>query len=334
MSCCAPCSAPELLDESAVLEHAGAWDDLLRRSYDNRIYYTSHWQRAWWRHFGDATARVLAIRDIDRFCAILPLQERDGVLTLLGDYNVADYMDALAERPDATELLTDLWHAALAALTWDRVELRHVPSASPILRAISEAAERLGHVVAIESDEVCPVALLCSSWDRYLQMLSKKQRHEIRRKLRRAEEGAEVDWRTVRDHHDLARDLPVFFRLHEASAREKAGFMTGRMRGFFQDLAADLLDRGQLRLSVLRRDGIDIAASMSFLYRDRWLLYNSGYDPAYAAYSPGIAAVAYAMQDAIREEAIAFDFLSGDEPYKYQFGATNTHTCRVLVTRR
>jgi CelD/BcsL family acetyltransferase involved in cellulose biosynthesis len=333
MSCCVPCGTVEVLDEFVLTEQAVAWDELLRRSYDNRIFYTASWQAIWWEHFGQAPARILAIRDADRFSAILPLQERDGVLTLLGDYNVADYMDALAERADAAELLRDLWCEALTLLRWERIELRHIPASSPSLRALREAAEDLGHTVEIEDDEVCPVALLCNTWDGYLQMLTKKQRHEVRRKLRRAEEGAVIEWRTVRDRAELDRDLPVFLALHEASAGDKARFMTGAMRTYFRSLARALLDQGILRLSVLRRDGVDIAATMSFLYRDRWLLYNSGYDPSHAAISPGIAAVAHVMQDAIAEEAIAFDFLSGDEPYKYQFGATSTYTCRVTVTR-
>jgi CelD/BcsL family acetyltransferase involved in cellulose biosynthesis len=105
------------------------------------------------------------------------------------------------------------------------------------------------------------------------------------------------------------------------------------MRAYFQDLASELLSAGILRLSFFTRDGVDLAVAMSFFYRDRYLLYNSGYNPDYSAYNPGIAAVAYAMQDAIHERAVAFDFLSGDEPYKYQFGATSTYTCRVSVER-
>jgi len=333
MACCAPCSAVEILDDRAFVESGAAWDDLLRRSYDNRIFYTAAWHRVWWRHFGEGSARILTLDEGEGLRAILPLQERQGILTLLGDHNVADYMDALAEKHDAPALLGELWHCALTALSWERVELRHVPSASPLLRALHQEAERLGHSVEVEPDEVCPVALLCSSWDGYLQMLSKKQRHEIRRKLRRMEEGASVEWRTARDGDDLERDLPIFFSLHEASAHEKAGFMTPEMRSFFRDAAHDLLDRGILRLSILRRDGADMATCMSFLYRDRWLLYNSGYDPAYASVSPGIASVARTMQDAIAEGAIAFDFLTGDEPYKYHFGASNTHTSRVTVRR-
>jgi CelD/BcsL family acetyltransferase involved in cellulose biosynthesis len=333
MSCCATCGLVEILDEQVLLDQPREWDDLLRRSYDHRLFFRAGWHGIWWRRFGTPPARILALRDADRFCAILPLQQEAGVLSLLGDPNVDDYMDALAEKADAGELLSDLWCAALTELSWDRVDLRHVPSTSPLLRAIRTAAEQLGHQLQIENDEVCPVALLCNTWDGYLQMLTKKQRHEIRRKLRRAEEGAVLEWRTARDRPQLDLDLPVFFALHQASAGAKALFMTPSMRSYFHDLAHSLLDEGILRLSILSRDGLDVAATMSFLYRDRWLLYNSGYDPESSAYSPGIVAVARAMQDAIAEEAIAFDFLSGDEPYKYQFGATSTHTCRVLIER-
>jgi CelD/BcsL family acetyltransferase involved in cellulose biosynthesis len=105
------------------------------------------------------------------------------------------------------------------------------------------------------------------------------------------------------------------------------------MRSFFRDLAHELLGCGYLRLSVFSRDRVDLAATFGILHRERYLLYNSGYDPAQAAHSPGIAAAAHAMMDAIAEKAVAFDFLSGDEPYKYQFGASNTHTCRVSVRK-
>jgi CelD/BcsL family acetyltransferase involved in cellulose biosynthesis len=236
-------------------------------------------------------------------------------------------MDALAQKQQAQRLLSLLWARALDDLHWDRVDLRHVPSTSPLLPALQTVASDRELAVRVEDGEVCPVALLCNSWEGYLQMLSKKQRHEIRRKLRRAQEGVEWEWRTARSLEELERDLPLFFRLHEASGSEKARFMTPDMRAFFGAVARTFLERGVLRLSILRRDGVDVAATMSFLYRNRYLLYNSGYDPAYAAHSPGIAAVALTMQDAIAEKAIAFDFLSGDEPYKYQLGASNTYTC-------
>lgn len=338
MTCTAVRETSEIRDGVALVPDPESWDALLQHSYDNRLFLSSIWQQTWWQHFGNGKARVLTSLDESGIPnAILPLQisnSDDRVLSLAGDFNVTDYMDALADKADAEEFLGALCRRAYDDLEWDAIELRHVPSTSALLRALESVASERGSECVIEDDQVCPVALLCSSWDGYLQMLSKKQRHEIRRKLRRAQEGADWSWRTAETQADLDRDLPIFFRLHEASGREKARFMTPEMREFFRDMARVLLQAGILRLSIFRRDGEDIATAMSFLYRDRYLLYNSGYDPARAAHSPGIAAVALAMQDAIEQKAIAFDFLSGDEPYKYQFGASNTHTCRVRVTRR
>jgi len=337
MTCTAPCPSVETLDQSAFLQIAEDWEALLKRSYDNRIFFTPTWQRIWWEHFRPDETHVLTLRDESSLAAILPLQiDQHGtsrVLSLIGDYNVSDYMDAAADKQQAQQHLTTLWRCALSDLEWDRIELRHVPSSSPLLPALSAAGADEGIEVTVEEDEVCPVAILCSAWEGYLEMLSKKQRHEIRRKLRRAQEDVEWSWRTARTIEDMDRDLPIFFRLHEASAHHKARFLTADMRDFFRALARTLLDAGNLRLSVFRREGVDVAATMAFLYRGRYLLYNSGYDPAYADVSPGIAAVALSMQDAIAERAVAFDFLTGDEPYKYQFGAANTYTSKIRGER-
>jgi CelD/BcsL family acetyltransferase involved in cellulose biosynthesis len=333
---CAADAPVQILPDSEFDRLAPEWDQLLSRSYDNRLFLTSVWHRIWRKHFASDEAYLVTSRDGDgALTGLLPLQieNRQGmrVLTLTGDWNVMDYMDALALKSGAREILRTMWEQALGDLEWDELSLRHVPSGSPLLDALDDIYGEPRFSAG--PDEVCPVALLCSSWDGYLEMLSKKQRHEIRRKLRRAQDGVEWQWRRVETVDDLDRDLPIFFRLHEASAREKQRFMTERMRAYFRSLAETMLENGYLRLNVFRRDGEDIASTFSFLYRDRYLLYNSGYDPGQSAHSPGIAAVAHSMQDAIKEKAGAFDFLSGDEPYKYQFGATNTFTCRATVSR-
>lgn len=333
------CTTRELIvevhEEEAFPNLAAEWAGLLTRSYDNRIFYTPTWHRLWWEHFGAGEAHLVTAHDDGELVGLLPLQvvAREGkrVLTLTGDFNIMDYMDGVARKDDAPEIFRALWRSATEQIRWDAIDLQHVPASSPSIAALYEV---LGEdTVSAEDEEVCPVAILCSTWDGYLQMLTKKQRHEIRRKLRRAQDGVEWEWRTAKIEEDLSRDLPIFFRLHELSGREKARFMTQPMRAFFHAMTRTFLREGIVRLSIFRREGTDIAATLSFLYRDRFLLYNSGYDPAQAAHSPGIAAVSHAMQDAIDAGAAAFDFLSGDEPYKYQFGATNTHTCRVRAER-
>jgi CelD/BcsL family acetyltransferase involved in cellulose biosynthesis len=332
----APNSAISILSSDAFEELAPEWDELLSNSYDNRLFLTPRWLRIWWRHFGDGECAVLAHRNDDGgLAAVLPLQittdTGSRVLGLVGDFNVFDYMDGAARRDAADELLVELWCEALRTLRFDAIALRHVPASSPLIPALRRAAVHAGLEVSVEADEVCPVALLCSTWDGYLQMLTKKQRHEIRRKLRRASENTTLAWHTTQTPDGLARDLDIFFSLHERSAGEKAAFLTPRLRAFFADVASEYLSTGELRLSTLELGGVPAASSFGFAYRDRYLLYNSGFEPSLAERSPGNAAVAHAMQAAIGEGAVAFDFLSGDEPYKYAFGAQNTFTARVTA---
>lgn len=334
------CTAPSLTVENGTAslfsDSAAEWDDLLRRSYDTRLFLSATWLGIWWAHFGTGTARVVTARDTDgTLQAALPLQitrpGRERVISLVGDYNVSDYMDGLAEKRRATELLRCLWYQVFDDGGFDRVDLRHVPSSSPLIDALQMVTPEYGMEVLVSADEVCPVAVLCNSWDRYLQTLTKVQRHEIKRKLRRFTAREDWSWRTSKTLTELNRDLGSLFVLHGKSAGDKQNFLTPSMRNYFGALAAAFHRTGITRLSVLRRAGKDMAATLSFVYRDRYFLYNSAYNPAEAELSPGIAAVALAMQDAMSEGAVAFDFLSGDERYKYQFGATNTYTVRVTA---
>ncbi len=337
MTSTAPCRGADVTERNTLDGLRERWNDLLARTYDNRLFLTFDWLSTWLACFGPVDLRLLSCKEDDRLLALLPLMavERDGTseLTLLGDPEVMDYMDGLAERGEAQRLLTQMWRQVFTGGPV-RFSARHIPAGSPLIASLESVAAGFDIDLTVEEDEVCPVAILCNSWDGYLEMLTKKQRHEIRRKLRRAQANVEWDWRTVHTIEDLERDLPIFFQLQQASASHKAAFLTDDMRAFFGAIAEKALEKGTLRLSIFNREGVDVAATFSFLYRGRWLLYNSGYDPAYSAHSPGIAAVALAMQDAIKERAVAFDFLSGDEPYKYQLGASNTHTCRVIAARR
>lgn len=328
----------EILEGDIFDDLAAPWTDLLDRSDDNRLFLTPEWVKVWWRHFGSNTPLFVTVAQDKHWQALLPLYIRthldQRILTLQGSADVADYLDGIADQTDAPALLHQALAAALDRIPYDQIEFHHVPASSPLLPALQELTEPCHLDLLIEQEEVCPIAPLTADWEGYLQALTKKQRHEIRRKLRRFSAGAETSHRISETQDDLDRDLPEFFRLHHLSADAKASFMTPAMQAFFTDMARVMLDRGYLRLSILTRDQVDVAATMSFMYGEHYLLYNSGYDPAYAAHSPGIAAVAAAIQDALSLKATVFDFLSGNEPYKYQFGATDTSTCLARASHR
>jgi CelD/BcsL family acetyltransferase involved in cellulose biosynthesis len=110
--------------------------------------------------------------------------------------------------------------------------------------------------------------------------------------------------------------------------------MDPKMQGFFFDVAEVLQARGWLQLAFVEMDGVKAATLLNFDYDDNILVYNSGYDPAqFRQLSPGIIVTARCIESAIALGRKRFDFLRGDEVYKYRFGAQDTEVRRLLIAQ-
>ena len=163
---------------------------------------------------------------------------------------------------------------------------------------------------------------LPESWDEYLEGLSGKDRHELRRKMRRLER--ELPGTTVRSHaapRRLGRGHDAeFLTLHRLSKVGKARFMDERMEALLPGRHARPR-RGGLGAAVVPRvEGAAVASFLCLEYAGCVGLYNSGFDPAHAKLAPGIVLLAHVIRDAIERGVPVFDFLRGEEPYKYAFG--------------
>jgi CelD/BcsL family acetyltransferase involved in cellulose biosynthesis len=75
-----------------------------------------------------------------------------------------------------------------------------------------------------------------------------------------------------------------------------------------------------------------VASFLCLEYAGGVALYNSGFDPAHASLAPGIVLLAHVIRDAIDRALPMFDFLRGEEPYKYAFGPTPEELFNVRVT--
>ena len=152
-------------------------------------------------------------------------------------------------------------------------------------------------------------------------MLPGKARRELRRKLRKAGPYSGVEHYIAGTEHDLDEEIDAFFDLLIKSHPEKADFMDKRNRDFFHAIGQATSRAGYLQLAFLTVEGRRVASYMNFRYGDRIMVYNSGLDPGYYRLSPGIILMAHLIRHAIEEQRFQiFDFLRGDEPYKYALG--------------
>jgi CelD/BcsL family acetyltransferase involved in cellulose biosynthesis len=318
------------------------WNDLLRRSYYDNLFLTWEWQSAWWRHLGEGDLLLLGLRggEDGRLVGIAPLfraEDGDGrsVLSLVGCRDVSDYLDLIIERgQEETVYGTLLDYLQNEASDWDVVDLCNIPQASPAPDGLRALAESRGFQTLLEVEDVCPIIALPATWDEYLMSLDKKQRHEVRRKLRKADGAADTRFIIVGSDHDLEAEMQSFIDLHQKSTPEKDQFMEPRMQGFFLEVGRELQARGWLQLVFVEMDGLRAASLLNFDYGDSILVYNSGYDPRrFSHLSPGIVVTARSIEHAITMGRKKFDFLRGDEVYKYRFGAQNTEVRRLLIAK-
>lgn len=317
---------------SAFQELRAEWVQLLSQLPFQSIFYTPEWQETWWRHFGASHhLRLLAVRSNDGILqGLVPLMDSTAAegppkLTLLGDLEVCDYLDVLTSSMQS-QVVAQVVVEYLLRQGGDHFAL-HLPNLyhrSSTLDAFHQQLLRAGLKVEVEQIETCPTIDLPTDWEDYLTMLRGKDRHELRRKLRRAEAAAQLEYHVTQDAAHLDADINTFVALHRMSQQDaKQGFMTAEKEAFFRDMAHQMWAQGWLDLAFLAADGEPIATLCCFTYGTTYAAYNSGYHPGYSELSAGIVLFAERIRAAIARGFTAFDFMRGNESYKYRFGATD-----------
>jgi len=218
---------------------------------------------------------------------------------------------------------------AAERVVWD---LHAVPGRSPTVTLLPQLAAACGLSASVTVEERCPVLILPSSWDAYLASLSGKHRHELARKMRRLEREAPEARATCASHPaDVENRLGDFFDLHRRSRVGKARFMDVRMEAFFRRVTTALVEHGGARLWFLDTASGPIASFITLEWDDTVGLYNSGFHPDRATLSPGVVLLGHLIRDAIGRGKRRFDFLRGEERYKYEFEPVTEEVCAVRI---
>ena len=280
--------------------------------------------------------------------ALTPVEPTAKAVFFGASYH-ADYATILADPailPAVAAAVVDLLareagDAEQPPKPWDEVDLRRLRFGDPAADALEDAFRRRadadGWAVVREREDVCPVVTLPDTRDveEFLATLGKKERHEIRRKVRRAEAAGEV--RLDRSSQPLA-DLDAFIDLHQKRWGADGLFPPTPggdcSRRFFRHLFRHFGPDGEAGLTFLTVAGRRIAAGVHFDDGEVLYYYNAGVDPDARDLSPGVLMVERYVELALSLGRRRLDFLRGNEAYKYEWGAVDEPIERILVERR
>ena len=318
---------------SSFDDAANEWRRLLSQSVASSPFQTLEWQRVWINEVGDgASPQILKFVDGPQTLGMASLRRDGDAMTFVGDEDLCDYNDFLVmpgrERPFFDALLDHLEQAGCTEL-----RLFSLAAESPTLTLLPEAARSRGFDVDIVQQEVCPGRDLPAEWEEYVAGLSKKHRHELRRKLRRLDTAEGVRWYSLTDPQEVEAAMDDFLRLLAMSRQDKAEFLTPRREKFFRSLASTLSREGLLSLFFMEIEGSRVASAMTFDYGGSRLLYNSGFNPEFGYYSVGLLLKALSVKSAIEDGKSYYDFLRGNERYKYHLGGIDRPIYNMVVTR-
>jgi CelD/BcsL family acetyltransferase involved in cellulose biosynthesis len=315
------------------------WNEVEAAGEPINPFLSWDWQWSWWEAFGaDRELHCLVMSDADQVAGIVPLQRgADGPprFGFGGGVELSDQLGFLFRPSRAAEVAA----SALEHLFYGEpsrsvvaLDLHFLLDDSPALAALRQAAERLELSQDLTQEEVSPQVVLGGDFEGYLTgRLNKKDRHELRRKLRRLE-TEQPGWRLVTQADlGLEEAIDAFFPILRASGPHKVAFLTPEVEGFIRAACLALEERGWLRIQFIEASDQLTASTLGFTVSDTWHLYNSGYQPAAAALSPGLLCVAEGIRVAIEEGCHTADFLRGSEAYKYHLGAVDKPLWRLQL---
>ncbi|MFC2164320.1 GNAT family N-acetyltransferase [Acidobacteriota bacterium] len=312
------------------------WNIFLFSSDLNSVFLTHQWFSTWWKHLSeDSELHVLIFRDLEeRLLGLAPLRIKEGKLLFIAGHEVTDYCDFITCPKDRE----GFFRAFLKSLKEDYSNLTHfefinIKETSPTLIHIRKLAPEYGFACSQMESEVVPVLDLPTSYDAYTSGLERKNRHELRRKLRRIESLEGLKTKKITEPDELTATVDAFIDLHRASSEEKMNFWQKEgMIDFFREIVHQFAFRGWAELNCMFMKDSLVAALLNFTYQHEILFYNVAYSADFAAFSPGFYLFNSSIHEAIAAKKTRVDFLRGREKYKYDFGSKECRIYSLILT--
>jgi CelD/BcsL family acetyltransferase involved in cellulose biosynthesis len=315
----------------------GDWARLYAGQPEATPFMSSEWAAAWFEHYGEGTEPlIVCVRDGGEIVGLAPLVvRRKGLVRVMEPVGMdpGDYWDVLA-APGRREEVAD---AAARALRehrrrWDAWILRCPPPGSPVVDAIARAGLRS----LVRPPIPAPAIALPESFDAYLGSLSSSHRQNLRKHLRRLDNG-EVE---LRELHDTAQLPAALERWQDFRRRQwdSAGkdinpeHLSQRFHDFVLGCVTRLLPTGRAMVWEFAREGEVVGTYVNFADEQAYYWYLGGFDPAHTKVGLGKIAIGHGIRTSIEAGRERYDFGRGAEPYKYWYGAVDRPLAAQVVS--
>jgi CelD/BcsL family acetyltransferase involved in cellulose biosynthesis len=318
---------PHILTWPVSDDVAGRWDELAD-DVGAWPFLRPGWIGAWWRAFGRGRLDVLTILSDGRLVAVLPMVRLPMARLSPTNWHTPRFGMLARDDQAAAEAARSLF-----AQRAPHVSLSFLDAADPTLATMRAEARSSGYRL-LQRTLVRPwYVRMDGEWETYRrQRLGKRLRGKLERTRRRLEELGEVSFEMGDGGEDLDRLLSEIYRVEASGWKGTRGTAIAsrpETERFYREVARWARDRGVLRLSVLRLDGVVIAGEIALHEAGHHLGLKAGFDGALARFGPGMLL----LRDLIREDfergLTTFEFLGDEAEWKERWSTGRREVVRV-----
>ncbi len=274
-----------------------------------------------WHDILGQNYKLNILTDMKSFIA--PIAIKDNIAYFCGSKDVFDFHNLIYDKNinnQSIKLIID------HLLIYDKVlkiELNSIIQKSHLHDCLINLQD--DYDIEFVDEDVSPGISLPDSFDEYLSNLTKKNRHEIRRKIRKFEKNFELKIINA-NHENVDKLLLEFIRLMKLNPEKKLFLNQDRVNFMSKIIKYSVLEgRGELNFIEINKDLV--STSFAFKNKEKLFVYNSGFNNDYSEYSVGLINHVYNIKNKIKTYNY-IDFLRGDEEYKYRIGCED----RKLLT--
>ena len=301
------------------------WDNLLIESNFPHPFSSFTFYNSWVETFVDDLTQIkmLFFYNNNKLVGLAPIfvDQDNKNISILGDKDLFDYRDIIYISEFYEEIYIEFL-SYLKSQKWYQdytVIMQSIPESSELFNLLN--ADKLIEFANVEiiQEDVTPIFNINDEWDDYLLVLSKKQRHEIRRKLRKFD-SQDFHFKLIKGNQDLSNFLSDFYQLFINSREDKKQFLTDQRKSFFNKMLFAFAAKQELKILSYYDGNNLISACIVIEYANISFLYNSAYSLDYNSFSVGLVSKIVALKQSIENSKRAFNFLRGNERYKYDLG--------------
>jgi len=330
---------------SEFLDLQSDWERLFKANPRHSPFLAWGWVNAWLKHIaGPHELQIIFLRDNSgALVFILPLLRKSGErkfgstkLALVCSYGpeCSDHLGCLCSA-DLESRSAELSALAIAHCLgrYDTISMGCLDSAGGYPSILETAMLTSGRNSKVRPDIICPTVSLPESWDEFLLQLSSNFRSQVRRSYKQIVGEEQPNFRSL-DHSEadvFTRELIRLNRSRMQAKGEVSSLEEDAFRTFLEEAIPYMASRGFAWLDTIERDGEMLGTALNFVHGDSVYFYMGGFDSQAGKLRPGTALFAQVIQRSIGGGYAKYDFLRGDETYKYRWNANDIVTHRLTI---